>query len=59
MKMLRRGLKTLDELDEAKAYKKAKAERVIIEEATIESKPIPLDSDLATTIESFNPLDPF
>jgi len=56
---LRRGLKTLDKLDEAEAREKAGAERVNIEEVTIESKPIPLDSDLAIAIESFDPLDPF
>jgi hypothetical protein len=57
--MLRRSLKTLDKLDKAKAYKKAKAECVIIEEVTTKSELIPLDFDLATAIESFNPLDPF
>ena len=57
--MLRRSLKTLDKLDEAEACEKAETERIIVEEATTKSKPIPLDSDLATTIESFNPLDPF
>jgi hypothetical protein len=56
--MLRRSLKTLDELDEAKACEKAETERVIVEEVTIESELIPLDSDLATAIESFDPLDP-
>ena len=59
MKILRRGLKTLDELDEAKAREKAKAEYIIIEEATLEARPTPLDSDLTATIESFDPLDPF
>ena len=59
IKILRRGLKTLDKLDEAEAREKAGAERVNIEEVTIESKPIPLDSDLAIAIESFDPLDPF
>jgi len=59
MKILRRGLKTLDKLDEAKACEKAKTERVNTEEVSIESKPIPLDSDLAITIKSFDPLDPF
>ena len=59
IKILRRSLKTLDKLDEAKAREKAEMEHVNTEEASIESKPIPLDSDLATTIKSFNPLDPF
>jgi len=59
MKILRRGLKTLDELDKAEAREKAKIEYIITEEATIKSKPIPLDSNLATAIKSFNPLDPF
>ena len=59
MKILRRGLKTLDKLDEAKACEKAKTERVNTEEVSIESMPIPLDSDLAITIKSFDPLDPF
>jgi len=59
MKILYRGLKTLDKLDEVEAYKKAEAERINIEEVTIESKPIPLDSDLAIAIKSFNPLDLF
>ncbi|KAH8747581.1 hypothetical protein F5882DRAFT_311876, partial [Hyaloscypha sp. PMI_1271] len=59
MKILRHGLRTLDELDKAKARERTKTERISIEEVTIKSKPIPLDSDLAITIESFNPLDPF
>jgi len=59
MKILYHSLKTLDKLDKAEACKKAKTDRIIIEEVTIKPKPIPLDSDLATTIESFNPLDPF
>ena len=58
MKMLYYSLKTLDKLDEAKAREKAETEYVNIEEAFIESEPIPLDSDLAIIIESFNPLDP-
>jgi hypothetical protein len=59
MKMLRRGLKTLDELDEAEAREKVETERVDTEEATTESEPVPLDSDLTAAIESFDPLDPF
>jgi len=57
--MLCHGLKTLDELDEAEACEKAETERVNTEEAVTESEPIPLDSDLAIAIESFDPLDPF
>ena len=57
MKILYRGLKTLDELDKAKAYKKAKIERITTEGATIKSELIPLDFDLAIAIKSFNPLD--
>jgi len=59
MKILRYGLKTLDKLDKAKVREKAKVECIIIEEVTIESEPISLNSDLAIAIESFNPLDPF
>jgi len=59
MKILRRSLKTLDKLDKVEAYKKAKTKYIITEETIIESEPIPLDSDLTTAIESFNPLDPF
>jgi len=59
MKMLYYSLKTLDKLDEAKAREKAKTEYINTEEVSIESKLIPLDSDLVTAIESFNPLDPF
>ena len=59
MKILYYSLKTLDKLDKAEARNKAKIERIIIEEATTNPKPIPLDSDLATTIKPFNPLDPF
>jgi hypothetical protein len=59
MKILHHSLKTLDELDEAKARKKAETERVTVKEITTKSKLILLDSDLAIAIESFNPLDPF
>jgi hypothetical protein len=59
MKMLYRGLKTLDELDEAETYKKAEIECINIEEISIEFEPIPLDSNLTVAIESFDPLDPF
>jgi len=59
MKILHHSLKTLDELDEAEAREKAKTKRVDIEEVSTKSKSIPLDSDLAIAIKSFNPLDPF
>ena len=59
MKILYYGLKTLDKLDKAKVYEKAETEYIITKEATTKSKLIPLDSDLATTIKSFNSLDPF
>ena len=59
MKILRYSLKTLDKLDEAKARKKAKIEYIDIEKVSTKSKSIPLDSDLAIAIESFNPLDLF
>jgi len=59
MKILHYSLKTLDELDEAKACKKVEVDRIIIERATPKSELPPLDSDLTTAIESFDPLDPF
>jgi len=59
MKILYRGLKTLDKLDKAKACEKAETEYITAEEVTIKPKTIPLDSDLVTAIKSFNPLDPF
>jgi hypothetical protein len=59
MKMLYYSLKTLDKLDKTEVYKKAEAEYINIGEVSAESEPTPLDSDLAITIESFDPLDPF
>jgi len=59
MKILRCSLKTLDELDKAKAREKAEIEHTTIKEAATKSEPVPLNSDLVIAIESFNPLDPF
>jgi hypothetical protein len=57
--MLYYSLLTLDKLDKVEVHEKAEVERINIEEVSIESEPISLDSNLAITIESFNPLDSF
>ena len=58
--MLRRGLKSLDELDEVKAYKKEEKEHLAAEEAERRAfEPTPLDNDLVVALEAYNPSSPF